>query len=239
MPDFLRRLRRKNMNSKYLKYAIGEIAVVVVGILVALEVNNLNQSRKDRATETVWLESLKEELKADTAWVNWYYTSRYDMKVKGLTQAKNYYQGVFSPTDTTDFLKNVQIGAVYGYGLWQMSKSTYYNIVNSGGLEKIKNPQLQKQIVAYYSWTDALVSASKEYVTGYVNKINSLRSFDLNNPEELSSFDKNYMLDYIKTQTFYELTNSELTLGHRLNDFAKTTNQMAVELIKSIKSELD
>jgi Family of unknown function (DUF6090) len=227
------------MKSNYLKYAIGEIMLVVIGILVALEVNNLNQSRKDKATEDIWLENLVEELKADTAWVNSFYINRYEAKVKGLSQVKSYYQKAIKISDTTEFLTGVQMGAMYGYAVWQISKSTYYSIVNSGGLEKIGNQKLREQIIEYYSVTDALVTASKGYITGYVTKINSLRSFNVNNPDGLTSFDEKYILEHIKTEEFYELVNSELTLAHRLNDFAKSTNKMAVELIKNIQTELD
>ena len=46
MLNFLRKLRRNEMNrSKYLKYAVSEIFLVVIGILVALGINNLNTKR--------------------------------------------------------------------------------------------------------------------------------------------------------------------------------------------------
>ncbi|MDG2449233.1 MAG: DUF6090 family protein [Saprospiraceae bacterium] len=37
---------------KYLLYALGEIALVVVGILIALQINNWNEWRKDRVIES-------------------------------------------------------------------------------------------------------------------------------------------------------------------------------------------
>jgi len=51
MIKFFRNIRKsllmENKTSKYLKYAIGEIVLVVIGILIALQVNNWNQERKD------------------------------------------------------------------------------------------------------------------------------------------------------------------------------------------------
>ena len=46
--------------SKYLLYAVGEIALVVIGILIALQINNWNEWRKDRITEKEILHSLKD-----------------------------------------------------------------------------------------------------------------------------------------------------------------------------------
>ena len=40
-----------NRPLKYMRYAIGEIVLVVIGILIALQINNWNQDRKDRAIE--------------------------------------------------------------------------------------------------------------------------------------------------------------------------------------------
>ena len=48
------------MNS-YIKYAIGEIILVVIGILIALQINNWNEHRKAKENERVLLQKLKEE----------------------------------------------------------------------------------------------------------------------------------------------------------------------------------
>ena len=48
----------KGKTGKYLKYAVGEIILVMVGILLALQVNNWNENRKERAQETILLKQL-------------------------------------------------------------------------------------------------------------------------------------------------------------------------------------
>ena len=56
------RLLSENKFSKYLIYAIGEILLVVVGILIALQINNWNDERKDRAREINILTEIKRNL---------------------------------------------------------------------------------------------------------------------------------------------------------------------------------
>ncbi len=51
---------------KYLKYAIGEIVLVVIGILIALSINNWNESRKDFAKSKNYLSEILKDLKGDT-----------------------------------------------------------------------------------------------------------------------------------------------------------------------------
>lgn len=73
MIKFFRQIRldliEKNKTGKYLKYAIGEIILVVIGILIALQINNWNESRKQAKTEKEFITSLKSDLKQDRAFI--------------------------------------------------------------------------------------------------------------------------------------------------------------------------
>jgi hypothetical protein len=66
MLTFFRRIRKGFIGSgqarKYLLYALGEIALVVIGILIALQINNWNEWRKDRVKEREVLLDLKDNL---------------------------------------------------------------------------------------------------------------------------------------------------------------------------------
>ena len=69
MIKFFRKIRQKllseNKFSKYLIYAIGEIILVMIGILLALQVNNWNEERKQKQKEIVNLIAIKEDLEHD------------------------------------------------------------------------------------------------------------------------------------------------------------------------------
>ena len=69
MIKFFRKIRQRLLNegkaSKYLVYAIGEIILVVIGILIALQVNNWNEIRKSRSEETKLLKEMKAALVSD------------------------------------------------------------------------------------------------------------------------------------------------------------------------------
>ncbi|MEN2281318.1 DUF6090 family protein [Algoriphagus sp. SE2] len=66
MIKFFRKIRQQmlteNKVSKYLVYAIGEIVLVVIGILIALQINNWNESRKSRVVEIELLKTIKTDL---------------------------------------------------------------------------------------------------------------------------------------------------------------------------------
>ncbi len=66
MIKFFRKIRQKmlteNKFSKYLIYAIGEIILVVIGILIALQINNWNENQKLRNQEIIYLNNLRDDL---------------------------------------------------------------------------------------------------------------------------------------------------------------------------------
>lgn len=64
-------LLSEGRTGKYLKYAAGEIVLVVVGILIALQINNWNESRKQSTTEKEFITSLKNDLKQDKAFIEY------------------------------------------------------------------------------------------------------------------------------------------------------------------------
>jgi hypothetical protein len=57
-----RRLLRENRLTRYLIYAIGEIVLVVIGILIALQINNWNEAKKNHHLEKEYLLRIREDL---------------------------------------------------------------------------------------------------------------------------------------------------------------------------------
>ena len=71
MIKFFRKIRQKlleqNRISKYLIYAMGEIFLVVIGILIALSINNWNENNKNKTKEHVYLNKISDNLNDDIA----------------------------------------------------------------------------------------------------------------------------------------------------------------------------
>ncbi len=73
MARFFRNIRQKlaseNKVMAYLRYAIGEILLVVIGILIALQVNNWNELRKQNIAETEFMAGVKKDLTQDKNYI--------------------------------------------------------------------------------------------------------------------------------------------------------------------------
>jgi Family of unknown function (DUF6090) len=63
------KLASENKVMAYLRYAIGEILLVMIGILLALQVNNWNELRKQSIAETEFLEGVKKDLTQDKEYI--------------------------------------------------------------------------------------------------------------------------------------------------------------------------
>ena len=234
-----KKLSFENKAAAYLRYAIGEIVLVVIGILIALQINNWNEHRKDHILEETYLRRLKGDVNFDIMWINRYMLGRYDQKIKSLTTAKAYYQDNYRIKDTLQFLKNIGYGGVFGNVDWNLNENTYNELINTGNLTKIESDSLRTMISNYYESIKAYRESSKNYKSGYVNYINSLRPFNPANPEYISGFDKKYLLEHLKTDEFYRLINLEITLGYRVHGWASTALSNAKDLLKNINRELD
>jgi len=74
MINFFRNIRQKMINknkiTSYLLYAIGEIILVVIGILIALQINNWNEQNKKKQLKNEYVSSLTNDLSKDTLQLN-------------------------------------------------------------------------------------------------------------------------------------------------------------------------
>ncbi len=93
----------KNKTGKYLKYAFGEIILVVIGILIALSLNNWNENRKNKSLLKTYTTSLIKDLEKDTLILN--QTS--DWVENDIKLTKNLIRRLSSPTANYDTLISI------------------------------------------------------------------------------------------------------------------------------------
>jgi hypothetical protein len=148
MINFFRKIRQRllteNKFSKYLLYAIGEIVLVVIGILIALSINNWNINRISDKQMIIYLGSLKKDLSIDT--LNFSkainnYSKEVDIR-NNLMPLSNYEN---IPTDSI-----FQLIVPY-YGTQRSISNTFNKITNSGITQISKNDSLSQKIYDYYT----------------------------------------------------------------------------------------
>jgi len=163
MIKFFRSIRQNLLNegktSKYLKYAIGEIILVVIGILIALQINNWNAERQanieTEAKRQSNLHEIYEGLKTDLV--------SFDTILNQLERQKVASKYLLAILDTKDrrvndslkFLKN-QLEVVNSV-LVERYKNTWDNLNESGQLLSLKDDELNKRLLEYYRFYDSRI----------------------------------------------------------------------------------
>jgi hypothetical protein len=148
MIKFFRHIRRHLLSeskfSKYLIYAIGEIILVVIGILIALQFNNWNESRKENILAKNYYKRLLSDLKADKEYAN-RYISRVD---SSLVLYDNYRKSYKKPNlSLAEILKNLGTNDVLTLDL-EFKTKTIETLINTGDLQ-ILNPKIIDVITEY------------------------------------------------------------------------------------------
>ena len=144
---FFRLIRQKllgqNKFTKYLLYAIGEILLVVIGILMALQINNWNENGKSQTKEIQILKEIRAGNVADT------FSVKYNRETSELTEnAINEILASLESGEETDSL-----GLFFGLSMVKNNfKATIgpYEVLKSNGINLISNDSLRNAIVYLY-----------------------------------------------------------------------------------------
>ena len=143
MIKFFRKIRQnllmENKTGKYFKYAIGEIVLVVIGILIALQINTSNNKRIDTEREFKYLSNIKLDLSKDIESLEYNIDFR-QKKTLGTEKLINQING--QPIqDLNETTYNV-VNTLY-QERFQPSNVTYNDLVNSGNMNLISNDSIK------------------------------------------------------------------------------------------------
>jgi len=142
-----------------------ETLVVIVGVLIAFALNNWNEERLERAEEVATLTRVLADIRIDLEQFDFRIES-VEAKEESLLRVKiALSEGVSS--DIHSFLKDVIIGADFGWNQGLAQRSTYDDLLGSGKLGIIKNPNIRFKIANYYRYFEEQHTRMDERETAY------------------------------------------------------------------------
>jgi len=230
MIPFFRKVRKKmadnNKPMKYMRYAIGEIVLVVIGILIALQINNWNEDRKEKFQENKILYNLKDEFQENLQNLRFK-----DSILK--TTVKNL-ETVFEELKRKEKLyKGAELDKILHLALgsptWIPSEFILNDLKSSGNLTKLHNDKLKKLL---YEWsrfyseldeTQKMIEDSNTQLINYIKDNGSLRNIDINSP----TFNYNGS-DLIKT-------NEHLFMDHVFENYVDDKLYVLVLALKQFR----
>jgi hypothetical protein len=223
----------ENKFSKYLLYAIGEIVLVVIGILIALWINNWNQERiASKQTEDL-LSNMITDLKTDI--------TRFELDIDRLEES----------IDGGTFILNTKkfdsISADSIYNLlpnniifYKITNQTYERFKNLGVVQIGDSGELFNDITAYYTFQSVLFETVINW--DYSDTFQMLQVFDLNDKFESPIYLDEEFIPYSENETTRKNTLLDLLSEIKSRNHIRqaiSRKSLVIASINSIKTEAE
>jgi len=232
----------QNKFTNYIIYAIGEIVLVVIGILIALQINNANEYRKDRSAEAVYLKELLEDFQLNLQ-NSHEVISRIEEILPRLTTLLEQ-SSIIEPRISVDSLNN-NFKVLHAMPAYISTDRAYNNLIGSGEFRLIMDSELKTAIADYYKSLDLiklvqathemeLVNSFQPYVIDFMDfqAVPVIRVPDKELPPPL---EVNRILGVIKDRRFRNIITLKWTILTDLldqNRIILSKNQKLVEILK-------
>jgi len=152
-------LLSENRTGKYLKYAVGEIVLVVIGILIALQINNWNEARKEEKSLKEYLVKIKSHTLKDL--------QQLEEITKGRTQiaelCKKARVRILDKTEDEDLILFMSSGFAFADLYFKPNTGGYEALKNSDYFGKINNTPLDSLLTRYHSLIDEIAVNERSY----------------------------------------------------------------------------
>ena len=163
MIKIFRKIRQKmliqNKFSKYALYAIGEIVLVVIGILIALQINNNNELSKARTKELNYLNNIKTDLIVNNQELDSYIETRTQC-----IEAANTILDHIEGKEIEDLEKFNALGVpIYNWQKFHQNNNTFQELVSSGNLALISNDSIKNMLLDIETLYKKLKSEEEHY----------------------------------------------------------------------------
>ncbi len=234
MIKFFRKIRQKllseNKFSKYLLYAIGEIILVVIGILLALQLNYLKEKRNILKQERNALELIKDNLQKEIADLDRFVHQR----VRDTTYLKNVYYKKWNgiPLDSL----GMKGTSAFNY---KPFNTAYEGLKANDKLFIIQNEELKQKIIFYFEQQRANLLDWSDWHRSFVYDVLEKYMFtELPiNPNELID-DLNFLKAKLEDRQLKSLISNQIGSLRRLDRTISEAKNYAYEIIELIDKEI-
>ncbi len=238
MIKFFRKIRQRllteNKFNKYLIYAIGEIVLVVIGILIALQLNNWNEVRKIRIQELKTLKELRSDLLQNI--------NDIDENISYLKVSKRanefiirHIENELPYSDSLDFY----FANLYPFITFSPNQTTFNNL-NQTGINLITNDSLRVNISDLYGnrFNVYKVFEKTYLVEHYVNYIKPLFMSEFKTFKLYESFKPNDYNKFIKNKEYKQVMNYTVQISETFIKFQLRFKKNINDLILQIDNEI-
>jgi len=238
MIKFFRKIRQQllteNKVGKYLLYAIGEIILVVIGILIALSINNWNELKKRDLSEIVVLKELKKNLIDDINDMD----GNIDLHKKAIVSSQIISNVIENHLPYHDSLDK-HFSRIYIVPNFLETRVAYHNIKNAG-TSLIKNDSLRDQIIDLYERQYVFLKTWVESENRHF--IQDLHGFYRIEFSSLDFFGKSHPVNFeklVENQEYINYVNHQISFCEFTLRWYYDCKESAERVIELVNLELD
>ena len=200
MIKFFRHIRQslimENKTSKYFKYAIGEIILVVIGILIALQINTWNEQRKEQQQLKIALTSIYQDLVGDSTLI----FNRIPLAKLRYNAIEALIKRSYATETNLDTLIKIMQNEfpVRWYSSPPYNTNTFSNLKSTGTFEVLPL-SIKEALSDYYTWIEFSRDNNKQTLDQYRNQLDEfVRQYNIIG----RLYDENYKNSYIYNSTW-------------------------------------
>ena len=174
MIKFFRHIRKslleQNKMGKYFKYAIGEILLVVIGILIALQINNWNEYRKERIEESVYLRNLRDDIRSQIQLLN-VYIDYEEIIISDSNDIIAHYQNNNGFYNMDSIYP--KLSALTTRWTFSNANETLRQMINSNQINIIQNTELKESLISFNQQIDLFAENTNINNTNLIDNFSS------------------------------------------------------------------
>ena len=199
------------------RWLVAETLVVVLGILIALWLDDYRTDRFERTLEIDYIERIQQDINSDLEYIEEVWKPRLKMKRKALESVAPVIRGESPvPDDVARFLTDVSLGGVLGVAqLAWYTDTTFQDLRATGNLRLIVDPAIRAEISEYYESLAGTTLGVERRFSGYALFVHSVIPAELRGKMDLESmqqFGIDYALRRLLTDEFRNTLNQEYNL---------------------------
>ena len=179
MIKFFRKIRQNLLSEgktgKYLKYAIGEILLVVIGILIALQINNRNELSKLDDKRQVYFDQLLIDIANDTTYIN-----QTKKRIKNSIKTyDNYIESYDKANMEIDTIINNFLKVEYQYPILAFKTNTMVSLIETGDI-KLMPVNIRNNILEINQSQSGIMNQSNQLIPEYLRLLNDASKIGFN-----------------------------------------------------------
>jgi len=199
-------------------WLLSETLVVVLGVLIALGLNDYWTDRQERGLELQYLKRIHEDVSVDAEVIDLWFGDGLQRKLQALDAIAPVVRGeVPVPEDVESFLRNVVTGGHGGTSATRwVTTTTIEDLKSTGNLRLIRDVDVRRNIARYYHDMERLYIRSRDRRTGYTAFVFSQLPVDLDDELNLASvkdFGPDRAVERFRSIEFQDLLNQEYNLA--------------------------